>query len=166
MKWNIPLSFALAAAISAAAQPTVHVAMGPFPDGETPAFTVGDEIRVVVSNTAGRVLEGPLSISIHRWDGEIAFQRSNDPTFQRSKELSAHAVATFSLPTAALAPDGYILAVEDAGGETVSQPLQFGLFAPYDTRGLYGVGNGIRCGVCPHRFLLFMKRIGAGLRMR
>ena len=46
----LPAVLAVAAALPALAAPDVAVRMGAFPEGETPAFTQGAVVEVVVSN--------------------------------------------------------------------------------------------------------------------
>ena len=133
----------------ALAAPEVAVRMGAFSEGETPAFTRGAVVEVVVSNASGRAISGEARLRVERWDGRFvetslpALGR-DAPTARPQHSWSPSEVRRFSLSTANLAPDGYVLTVE-ADGKALSAPRTFGLFASYRPRDLYGIGNGMIC---------------------
>ena len=164
----LPAVLAVAAALPALAAPDVAVRMGAFPEGETPAFTQGAVVEVVVSNASGRAISGEVALRVTRWDGEVSVgMRPSGPVSTMMTRLKAASpedadakpafwspgeVRRFSLPTADLAPDGYVLMVE-ANGKALSAPRTFGLFAPYEPSKLFGIGNGMVCEYWPGRVL-------------
>lgn len=143
------------AAFSALAEPDVAVSMGAFPEGETPAFTQGAVVEVAVSNASGRAISGEVALRVARWDGRfmktsLPNPGRDAPTARPQSSWFSGEVRRFSLPTADFAPDGYVLTVE-ADGTALSTPLKFGVFAPYEPRDLFGIGNGMICEWSPGR---------------
>ena len=158
MKTISATTLAAVAAFSTLAAPDVAVRMGTFPENETPAFTRGAVVEVVVSNASGRAISGETRLRVARWDGTLLLSYAccldegavlppapvGPPPSRRGAEWKEGEVRRFSLPTADLDPDGYLLTVE-ADGKALSAPRTFGLFAPYEPRGLFGIGNGMIC---------------------
>ena len=64
MKTILAAMLAATAAFSALAAPNVVVRMGAFPEGETPAFTQGAVVEVVVSNASGRAISGDVALRV------------------------------------------------------------------------------------------------------
>ena len=148
-------TLAVAAAFPALAAPDVTVRMGPFPEDETPAFTHDAVVEVVVSNASGRAISGEARIRVERWDGKAAILAAAVPNAAEdggSPTFFPGEVRSFSLPTTDLASDGYVLTVE-ADGKPLSEPRTFGLFASYEPRGLFGIGNGMVCEYWPGHVL-------------
>ena len=146
-------ALAVAAAIPTLAAPEVTVRMGAFPENETPAFTQGEVVEVAVSNASGRAISGEATLRVARWNGRfmetsLPNPGRDAPTARPQPSWFPGEVRRFSLPTADLAPDGYVLTVE-ADGKALSAPRTFGVFAPYRPRDLYGIGNGMICEFWP-----------------
>ena len=163
MKNLPPLCVALCAlCVDSLAAPDVAIRMGAFPEGETPAFTRGAVVEVVVSNASGRAISGEVALRVERWDGKAAILAAAAPNAAEDGGFPTFfpgEVRRFSLPTADLEPDGYILTVvstaEDGGspGSALSARRTFGVFAPYRPRDLYGIGNGMICEFWAGHFL-------------
>ena len=166
---HIPATtLAAVAAFSTLAAPDVAVRMGTFPENETPAFTRGAVVEVVVSNASGRAISSEVALRVTRWDGEVSVgMRPSGRVSTMMTRLKAASpedadvqpafwspgeVRSFSLPTTDLASDGYVLTVE-ADGKPLSEPRTFGLFASYEPRGLFGIGNGMVCEYWPGHVL-------------
>lgn len=145
------LCVAICAGTTALAAPDFTVRMGAFPDGETPAFTQGAVVEVVVSNASGSVISGEATLCVERWDCEAGGSRfcATADALERVPPESIPwlpgEVRRFSLPTADLSPDGYILRVVDNAGKPLSTARNFGVFAAYKPRELFGIGNGMVC---------------------
>ena len=159
----ISLAAAFSALAAPAARPEVSshlllaVRMGAFPEGDTPAFTQGAVVEVAVSNASGRAISGELALRVARWDGRFVETSlpglgRDAPTARPQSSWFPGEVRRFSLPTASLEPDGYVLTVE-ADGTALSAPRPFGVFAPFDPRELFGIGNGMVCEYWPGHVL-------------
>ncbi len=124
----------------------VSLRMGACPPGETPSFTVGDKIEVVAVNEGAAPITGAVSFAVSRWDGREMRSASSegDAVWQCGETRRA------VLSSKGLSPDGYELEVR-VGGSPVAEAVRFGLFAPYKTRELFGIGNGMICEWHPGR---------------
>ena len=165
MKPLHPLCATLCAlGVEASAAPDFTVRMGAFPADETPAFTHGAVVEVSVSNAGARAVSG-ASLRVTRWDGTpVAPVRclSDDaalppappgPPSSEGAEWKEGETRRFSLSTAGLEPDGYVLTVVAEDGAALSEPRTFGVFAPFEPRELFGVGNGMVCEYRPGHVL-------------
>ncbi len=136
----------LAAAASAAAGGGVSIKVGEFPPGETPSFIVGDEIEVVAVNEGAASITGVVSFAVNRWDGvEMRSADCSGGSVWQCGETRRSVISSKGL-----SPDGYELEVR-VGGRPVAEAIRFGLFAPYKTRELFGIGNGMICEWHPGR---------------
>ena len=101
MKTILAAMLAAAAAFSALAAPNVVVRMGAFSEGETPAFTQGAVVEVVVSNASERAISGEVALRVTRWDGEVSVGMRPSgplPCFHRSQVPTGPPALDFSFP--------------------------------------------------------------------
>ena len=123
----------------------IRLHIGAFTDGETASALRGDGIAVAVENASEEPLPGPLFIAVSRWDSER-------PELVGEIVPSGAVIApgvkkTSTVNTASLEPDGYVVRVK-AGTKTLAE-RKLGVFARYNPKSLFGIGNGMVCEYRP-----------------